>query len=87
MNFLEGATHQDPDQDPSVLSSSTMSGDMRKHVLAGLAIARRSLANAHDDAAMGVKIDPAIIAELERVVNEYVRMLDETNRARAGRCA
>jgi hypothetical protein len=58
---------------------------MRKHVLAGLAIAKRSLANAKDDLALGCKIDPSAIAELERTVNEYVQMLDGAERSRGNR--
>lgn len=72
MRAIDGASHQDH----LLLQSNGMNGDVRKHMLAGLAIARRSLANALDDAALGVNIAPETIAELERTVNDYVRMLD-----------
>jgi hypothetical protein len=71
MRMSNGDSHQQP-----AISNNGLPGDMRKHILAGLAIARRSLANARDDAAMGVNIDPSTIAELERTVHAYVQMLD-----------
>jgi hypothetical protein len=48
---------------------------MRADLLAGLAIARRTLANAKKDIAFGVKIDPACIVELERAIGEYLELI------------
>jgi len=48
---------------------------LRKDLLAGLALARRTLENAKQDLARGAKIDPSCIEELERTVAEYQQLL------------
>lgn len=58
---------------------------MRKDVLAGLALARRTLENAKQDLALGAKIDPSCIEELERTVAEYQELFAKLDAQRRPR--